>query len=519
MKQNKRDEPFSAPGVDKDIMDRLGGYHRCFLSGPIYLEFTSQNFCSMLGYRKTEFSELVESVYTVMVHPDDVPTFVGFVQGMAEKEASESISYRLIKKDGTIIRVADTMTSVIGNDGNMRGYSVVSEIREDSNAVRAYDQKIAILKVLGGNEAKIVQVSDAAAGFAANVEVTKTLSFLDFVPISDRARICDAFKKAYSEWLSGAESYTLVSIDGSAHTCKIWVERIRDDGNFDTAVFCVKIQIENESQREEEKKVAFSKQLFSSFAEDLFEADRAQDSVTYIARSDRSLFDIPLNVRMFTDDITRYLLGRVAPENREAVKQFCIRARSARFSEEGIGTAKISFLLRDGNGGYIPATATVVSVSKSKYLMGLNLDTDSLHVGPSGTQIMTEKQVIATLFGAFSLSVDGKAVNIRSGKAKELLALLIERRGAFVSSREAIAMLWECEPSETIRARYRKTASRLMSELNRNGIGYIVESDHGARRVVPECLECDYYDYRDGLRMPTGSLLPEYSWAEFILID
>lgn len=105
--------------------------------------------------------------------------------------------------------------------------------------------------------------------------------------------------------------------------------------------------------------------------------------------------------------------------------------------------------------------------------------------------------------------MDGRAINIRSEKAKELLALLVERRGSFVSSHEAIAMLWECEPNETTRARYRKTASRLMTELGRNGIDYIVESDRGARRIVPECIECDYYDYRDGIGcLPTGGGTP-----------
>lgn len=168
MKQKKRGEALSVADAGKGIMDRLGGYHRCFLGGPIYLEFVSQNFCSMLGYRKTEFSELVEGVYTVTVHADDVSTFVDFVQRMAKKETSESLSYRLIKKDGSIIRVADTMTSVVGNDGFMRGYSVVSEIHEGSNEAWACDQKIAILKVLGGNEAKIMQVSGAAFDFAAN---------------------------------------------------------------------------------------------------------------------------------------------------------------------------------------------------------------------------------------------------------------------------------------------------------------------------------------------------------------
>ena len=98
MKQIMRGEVLSVADADKGIVDRLGGYHRCFLGGPNYLEFASQNFCSMLGYRKTELLELIEGIYTVTVHPDDVPMFVDFVQRMAEKEISESISYRLIKK-------------------------------------------------------------------------------------------------------------------------------------------------------------------------------------------------------------------------------------------------------------------------------------------------------------------------------------------------------------------------------------------------------------------------------------
>lgn len=85
MKQNKRGEALSVADAGKGIMDRLGGYHRCFLGGPIYLEFVSQNICSMLGYRKTEFSELVEGVYTVTVHPDDAALFASFVHRLAKK--------------------------------------------------------------------------------------------------------------------------------------------------------------------------------------------------------------------------------------------------------------------------------------------------------------------------------------------------------------------------------------------------------------------------------------------------
>ena len=115
--------------------------------------------------------------------------------------------------------------------------------------------------------------------------------------------------------------------------------------------------------------------------------------------------------------------------------------------------------------------------------------------------------------------VDGGAVHIRHDKARELLALLTVKRGAFLTNHEAISELWECEPDDRSRARYRKTASRLMAELRKYGIDDIVETDRGARRIVAESIECDYYDFRDGkIRLP-GALLPEYPWAEFIRLE
>ena len=58
-----------------------------------------------------------------------------------------------------------------------------------------------------------------------------------------------------------------------------------------------------------------------------------------------------------------------------------------------------------------------------------------------------------------------------------------------------------------------------MAELRKIGIEHIVESDRGARRIAPEYIDCDYYDYRDGLKPRTDALLPEYTWSEYIKID
>ena len=250
----------------------------------------------------------------------------------------------------------------------------------------------------------------------------------------------------------------------------------------------------------------------------MFEVDRLEGSVTYIARSDNGIINLPLNVRMFMDDTTKYLIDHVGPEDIVAARDFCEKVTSGDPESGDIESAKLKFSVVFRDGSVRPALLTMASISRAKCFIGLSFD----HADAGGDPlsiVATQKQINVALFGSFRLVVDGKAVNIRSAKAKELLALLIERRGAFVSTREIIAMLWECEPDETTRARARKVASRLMSELNRNGIGYIVESDRGARRVIAEYIECDYYDYRDGLRGPSGDFLPEYSWAEYVRID
>ena len=69
-------------------------------------------------------------------------------------------------------------------------------------------------------------------------------------------------------------------------------------------------------------------------------------------------------------------------------------------------------------------------------------------------------------FGHFDLFVDGVTVLLHSEKAKELLALLADRRGGFLTAREAVSCLWENDPADSITlARYRKVAMRLRQTL------------------------------------------------------
>ncbi len=122
-------------------------------------------------------------------------------------------------------------------------------------------------------------------------------------------------------------------------------------------------------------------------------------------------------------------------------------------------------------------------------------------------------------FGYFDVFVDQKPIVFKSTKSKELLALLVDRRGGFISTDEAISYLWEDEPADKVtRARYRKVAMRLKETLEQHGVGNIIEVSSHRRRIVTEKVQCDLFDYVSGKpefsNLYNGSYLLNYSWAE-----
>lgn len=125
-------------------------------------------------------------------------------------------------------------------------------------------------------------------------------------------------------------------------------------------------------------------------------------------------------------------------------------------------------------------------------------------------------------FGYFDVFVGDRPIAFRNKKSKELFALLVDRRGGYVTSEEAIGFLWEDEPVSTVTlARYRKTALRLKNTLEEYGIADVVEAVDGKRRIVMERVTCDLYQYLSGkeeyAQLFKGSYLTNYSWGETTL--
>lgn len=501
------------------LENHLGGYHRCFLGTPGHLEFMSENLSNMLGYTKRELFELIGHIYTGVVHPDDCSDFDEFCFGLAQKEKSATTAYRMIKKDGTVIHVVDTMTSIVGDDGDMRGYSVVSQI-PDSADFPADTEKIAVLRVIGGSKMKIEKTTGISSKILGSFADKRDCDFLKFVSLTDQDKIRAAFKRAYEDEYSGMEPCVFVTSEGQGLQCNLWVERNETRTSFEDCTFCVKVELDK-NYKGEEKITSFSKLLLSNFAEDIFEVDRANNTIMCVCQGRSGLLDSLVNIRMNADDFLAWLLDFVQERNKKEVSDFYRKAlaRPASKGATSLAPNKLDFEMHAKDNDRHAVTMVIVPISSNKYFLCLNNDFKAMGVGFCSAAVADRKDIMARLFGSFSLTVDGEAIHIRCEKGRELLALLIEKRGAFLSTREAITSLWECEPDDTSRARYRKIASRLMAELKKHGIDYIIESDRGARRIIPEFINCDYYDYRDGVFAPTDALLPEYSWSEYIRID
>ena len=138
-------------------------------------------------------------------------------------------------------------------------------------------------------------------------------------------------------------------------------------------------------------------------------------------------------------------------------------------------------------------------------------------------QVLPERRRVSIrTFGYFDVFVGDTPIAFRSKKSKELFALLVDRKGGYVTSEEAIGFLWEDEPASALTlARYRKVALRLKRTLEEYGISDVVETVDGKRRIVMDKVTCDLYNYLSGkeeyLQLFKGSYLTNYSWGEITL--
>lgn len=121
-------------------------------------------------------------------------------------------------------------------------------------------------------------------------------------------------------------------------------------------------------------------------------------------------------------------------------------------------------------------------------------------------------------FGNFDVFVNKKLLTFERSKSKELLAYLIDRKGAGVTTAEIAAVLWEDMGGKRATNNAQQVIHSLMSTLKQAGIRDIVIKKWNYLAVDPIKVVCDYYEFLQGnlgaINTYMGEYMCQYSWAE-----
>ena len=161
---------------------------------------------------------------------------------------------------------------------------------------------------------------------------------------------------------------------------------------------------------------------------------------------------------------------------------------------------------------------------KADYYMTKPYDKKDIEEALERARLLTgrqRKRVFFRTFGRFDMFVDRQVVYFANAKAKELLALCVDRRGGNVTIEEAVDKLWEDRSYDSrVKNLYRKAVMCLRQLLLEHGVEDIFESNRGSCHVDLLKVDCDYYELLKGnpeavrIWEISGNYLQEYSWAE-----
>ena len=127
-----------------------------------------------------------------------------------------------------------------------------------------------------------------------------------------------------------------------------------------------------------------------------------------------------------------------------------------------------------------------------------------------------EKLLSVQCFGSFQVMAQGRPLNFKRSKSKELLAVLIDRKGAGVTAKEICAVMWPEDGNDSKNINYLyQLFSDLRHALELAGAADILLQNGYAYAVDVERIDCDYYScLHTGRPEFHGEYMLQYSWAE-----
>ena len=135
------------------------------------------------------------------------------------------------------------------------------------------------------------------------------------------------------------------------------------------------------------------------------------------------------------------------------------------------------------------------------------------------TPDLSGRPVRVQCFGNFEVFVNGEAVKFSRQKSKELLAYLIDRKGAMCNMDMVIGNIEpDSAADRSIKSKIRVYCSELIMTFQKPGLDNIIIRSTGEFGVNVKLLDCDYYRFLDNdpfaVSHYTGEYMSQYEFAE-----
>ena len=128
----------------------------------------------------------------------------------------------------------------------------------------------------------------------------------------------------------------------------------------------------------------------------------------------------------------------------------------------------------------------------------------------------TEKLLTIKCFGNFEVLHNGEILPFKRKKAKELLAVLVDRNGAGMTTKQICAILFPDNTDDTKNAAYlRQLMLDLKNTLKLIRAEEVLQHDTPYYRIDTNLVKCDYISFlENGKPGFHGEYMTQYSWAE-----
>ena len=128
----------------------------------------------------------------------------------------------------------------------------------------------------------------------------------------------------------------------------------------------------------------------------------------------------------------------------------------------------------------------------------------------------TEKLLTIQCFGYFEVLHNGQSLPFKRKKAKELLAVLVDRNGAGLTAKQICAILFPNDTDDAKNAAYlRQLVLDLKNTLKTIQAEAVFKHQTPYYRIDTNLVKCDYLNFLEiGKPEFHGEYMTQYSWAE-----